>query len=131
MFTKKSVISCKLDHSPLPGTDGSSIDIFNVVDIRSTRNKEVGLRIHTDVENTNRVFYSDLNGFQVIHNLFRFFYNYTVNDSDVITQYSNGGNVNYCFIELIYFLTYQLLSVTERTGMSTFFAIPIYIELHP
>lgn len=48
-----------------PGTDGSSIDMSNIVDIRSTQNKEVGVRIHTSVENTEHTFYSDLNGFQI------------------------------------------------------------------
>ncbi|KAH9509722.1 Alpha-mannosidase 2x [Bulinus truncatus] len=48
-----------------PGTDGASVDISNIVDIRTTQNKEVGMRIHTNIENPDHVFYSDLNGFQM------------------------------------------------------------------
>ncbi|CAG5125008.1 unnamed protein product, partial [Candidula unifasciata] len=48
-----------------PGTDGSSVDVYNVVDIRNTANMEVGMRLHTDVDNSQQIFYSDLNGFQM------------------------------------------------------------------
>ncbi|BFZ14084.1 hypothetical protein BsWGS_17122 [Bradybaena similaris] len=48
-----------------PGTDGSSVDVYNIVDIRNTANKEVGMRLHTDVDNNQQIFYSDLNGFQM------------------------------------------------------------------
>ena len=42
-----------------------SLDIHNVVDITSTKNVEIAVRIKTDVENKDRDFYTDLNGFQV------------------------------------------------------------------
>uniref|UniRef100_A0A0B7BKR3 Glycosyl hydrolase family 38 C-terminal domain-containing protein n=1 Tax=Arion vulgaris TaxID=1028688 RepID=A0A0B7BKR3_9EUPU len=48
-----------------PGTDGASVDVYNIVDIRQSANLEVGMRIHTDVDNSQRIFYSDLNGFQM------------------------------------------------------------------
>lgn len=47
------------------GVDGASLDMHNVVDIRSVNNREIALRIHTDIANSDRVFYTDLNGFQV------------------------------------------------------------------
>ena len=47
------------------GVDGVSLDMHNVVDIRSVNNREIALRIHTDIANSDRVFYTDLNGFQV------------------------------------------------------------------
>ncbi|KAK0067830.1 alpha-mannosidase 2x [Biomphalaria pfeifferi] len=48
-----------------PGLDGASVDLINTVDIRNTQNKEVGMRIHTNIENPEHIFYSDLNGFQM------------------------------------------------------------------
>ncbi|KAL5019936.1 hypothetical protein ScPMuIL_002828 [Solemya velum] len=48
-----------------PGVDGASVDIYNIVDIRSESNKEIAMRISTDVQNTDSVFYTDLNGFQM------------------------------------------------------------------
>ncbi|WAR28964.1 MA2A2-like protein [Mya arenaria] len=45
------------------GVDGISLDIQNIVDIQSQRNMEVAVRITTDVENAEREFYTDLNGF--------------------------------------------------------------------
>ncbi|XP_059140464.1 alpha-mannosidase 2x-like isoform X2 [Physella acuta] len=53
----------KLHNSP--GTDGMAVNMYNIVDIRNSHNKEVGVRIHTDVENQEQTFYSDLNGFQM------------------------------------------------------------------
>lgn len=47
------------------GVDGTSVDIYNIVDIRSESNKEIAMRISTDIQNTDSVFYTDLNGFQV------------------------------------------------------------------
>ncbi|XP_076081829.1 alpha-mannosidase 2x-like [Mytilus galloprovincialis] len=50
-----------------PGTDGSAIDIYNLVDISSTGgNIETAMRINTDIQNTDREFFVDLNGFQMI-----------------------------------------------------------------
>ncbi|XP_052786751.1 alpha-mannosidase 2x-like [Mya arenaria] len=47
------------------GVDGISLDIQNIVDIQSQRNMEVAVRITTDVENAEREFYTDLNGFHM------------------------------------------------------------------
>lgn len=47
-----------------PGHAGRSLEISNLVDIRSESNRELAMRLVSDVANGNR-FYSDLNGFQV------------------------------------------------------------------
>lgn len=46
------------------GLEGQSLEIFNIVDIRGEYNREISMRISTDLETHNR-FYSDLNGYQV------------------------------------------------------------------
>ncbi|XP_064595881.1 alpha-mannosidase 2-like [Liolophura sinensis] len=48
-----------------PGTDGSSVEIHNIVDIKSQQNKELAMKVDTDVSNQDREFFTDLNGFQV------------------------------------------------------------------
>ncbi|EDO40866.1 predicted protein [Nematostella vectensis] len=45
------------------GPEGHSLDIQNTVDVRSMNNKEFVMRLRTDIQNKNREFYSDLNGF--------------------------------------------------------------------
>lgn len=47
-----------------PGVDGFSIDITTMVDIRDQTNKELAMRLVTDIQSGD-VFYTDLNGFQV------------------------------------------------------------------
>ncbi|KAH3860349.1 hypothetical protein DPMN_023247 [Dreissena polymorpha] len=47
------------------GVDGISLDMQNVVDITSQHNMEVATKITTDVENKERVFFTDLNGFHM------------------------------------------------------------------
>uniref|UniRef100_A0AAQ4QAA2 mannosyl-oligosaccharide 1,3-1,6-alpha-mannosidase n=1 Tax=Gasterosteus aculeatus aculeatus TaxID=481459 RepID=A0AAQ4QAA2_GASAC len=47
-----------------PGHAGRSLEISNMVDIRSEFNRELVMRLVSDVANGNR-FYSDLNGFQM------------------------------------------------------------------
>ena len=47
------------------GIESTYLEIRNLVDIRNTSNCEVGLRFETDVLNRERVFFTDLNGFQV------------------------------------------------------------------
>ncbi|KAL4216620.1 Alpha-mannosidase 2x [Mactra antiquata] len=47
------------------GIDGVSLDMQNIVDITSTMNTEVAVRIRTDVNNKDGEFYTDLNGFQI------------------------------------------------------------------
>lgn len=49
----------------IKGHEGRSLQIQNTVDIRSEFNKELVMRILTDVANGNR-FYTDLNGFQML-----------------------------------------------------------------
>uniref|UniRef100_A0A2K6A683 Alpha-mannosidase n=2 Tax=Mandrillus leucophaeus TaxID=9568 RepID=A0A2K6A683_MANLE len=48
----------------LPGVEGLSLDISSLVDIRDYINKELALRIHTDIDSQG-IFFTDLNGFQV------------------------------------------------------------------
>ncbi|XP_077796491.1 alpha-mannosidase 2x isoform X13 [Macaca mulatta] len=48
----------------LPGVEGLSLDISSLVDIRDYVNKELALRIHTDIDSQG-IFFTDLNGFQV------------------------------------------------------------------
>ncbi|XP_041356450.1 alpha-mannosidase 2x-like isoform X2 [Gigantopelta aegis] len=51
--------------SSSPGSDGASVDIANTVDIRHLFNNEIALRINTNIDNQDRVFFTDLNGFQM------------------------------------------------------------------
>jgi hypothetical protein len=48
------------------GIESQFVDIQNIVDVRKQRNFEIAIRITTDIVNTDRTFYTDLNGFQVI-----------------------------------------------------------------
>lgn len=48
-----------------PGVEGLSLEMSFQVDIRDYVNKELALRIHTDIDNQG-TFFTDLNGFQVI-----------------------------------------------------------------
>ncbi|KAK3094740.1 hypothetical protein FSP39_005639 [Pinctada imbricata] len=48
-----------------PGTDGLTVDIYNLVDIRDQTNFEMGMKVSTDIKNKDREFCSDLNGFQM------------------------------------------------------------------
>ncbi|XP_050395498.1 alpha-mannosidase 2x [Patella vulgata] len=48
-----------------PGTEGQSVDMYNIVDIRQQIDKEIAVRITTDIKNEDRVFYTDLNGYQM------------------------------------------------------------------
>ncbi|XP_077452238.1 alpha-mannosidase 2x isoform X1 [Stigmatopora argus] len=48
----------------VPGVDGLSLDITTTVDIRDQNNKELALRLLTDIQSED-VFYTDLNGFQM------------------------------------------------------------------
>jgi alpha-mannosidase II len=48
----------------LPGVEGLSLDVSFLVDIRDYVNKELALRIHTDIDSQG-TFFTDLNGFQV------------------------------------------------------------------
>lgn len=50
--------------SPCAGVEGLSLDMAFLVDIRDYVNKELALRIHTDIDSQG-AFFTDLNGFQV------------------------------------------------------------------
>ncbi|EDV21338.1 uncharacterized protein TRIADDRAFT_60265 [Trichoplax adhaerens] len=47
------------------GIDSRSLHIHNLVDIRDTSNRELIMRISTNIRNTNREYFTDLNGFQM------------------------------------------------------------------
>lgn len=47
-----------------PGVEGLSLDLSSLVDIRDYVNKELALRIRTDID-SQATFFTDLNGFQV------------------------------------------------------------------
>lgn len=66
-----------------PGVDGLSIDLTTMVDIRDQTNKELAMRLVTDIESGD-VFYTDLNGFQVSreNNAFACCQNRTSHNSD-------------------------------------------------
>lgn len=49
----------------ISGPEGRTLDIQNKVDIRDFVNKELVMRIKSNIQNTNRDFYTDLNGFQM------------------------------------------------------------------
>ena len=45
--------------------EARSLDIRNVLDIRQTNNYELVMRIESGLQNKDREFFTDLNGFQV------------------------------------------------------------------
>ncbi|KAL9985464.1 hypothetical protein ACROYT_G007876 [Oculina patagonica] len=49
----------------ISGPEGRTLDIQNKVDIRDQINKELVMRIKSNVQNSGREFYTDLNGFQM------------------------------------------------------------------
>ena len=57
--------------SPL-GVDSQILNILNTVDIRSTHNQELIMRIKSGIHNPERTYYTDLNGFQVSTLFFSF-----------------------------------------------------------
>nr|XP_042696380.1 alpha-mannosidase 2 isoform X2 [Chrysemys picta bellii] len=46
------------------GLEGESLELSNIVDIRGEYNREIAMRISSDVNSQNR-FYTDLNGYQI------------------------------------------------------------------
>lgn len=56
MYFNNNVLSC---------IDCNDVEIRNLVDIRKEMNYELSMRVTTEVKNNN-IFYTDLNGFQVI-----------------------------------------------------------------
>lgn len=49
-----------------PGVEGKSLGIKNTVDIRQEMDKELAMRFATSVHNMEGVYYTDLNGFQLV-----------------------------------------------------------------
>lgn len=47
------------------GIEGQSVEVSNIVDIRKEYNREIAMRISSNINSQNR-FYTDLNGYQVI-----------------------------------------------------------------
>lgn len=64
VFTRNVQHTMRVFNSP--GTDGNVVDVFNLVDITKEMNFEISMSISTDVDNTDREFYTDLNGFQML-----------------------------------------------------------------
>ncbi|XP_075397486.1 alpha-mannosidase 2 isoform X2 [Tenrec ecaudatus] len=48
----------------IPGVEGQSVEISNIVDIRKEYNREIAMRISSNINSQNR-FYTDLNGYQI------------------------------------------------------------------
>ncbi|PIO23856.1 hypothetical protein AB205_0171750, partial [Aquarana catesbeiana] len=48
----------------LPGTEGLSLDVSSIIDIRDHVNKEIAMRLSTDIQSGD-TFYTDINGFQI------------------------------------------------------------------
>ncbi len=49
----------------MTGVEGLAVDIHNLVDVTGENNRELVMRLETSVNNKDRTFYTDLNGFQV------------------------------------------------------------------
>lgn len=58
------IFSYQLSVFVYSGVDGFSVDITIAVDIRDQNNKELSMRLVTDIQSGD-IFYTDLNGFQV------------------------------------------------------------------
>ena len=63
MKTQYVVHSVRLYHGDVP--EAKSLKIENILDIRSTSNFELVMRIESDLKNRDKEFFTDLNGFQV------------------------------------------------------------------
>ncbi|XP_037022941.2 alpha-mannosidase 2 [Artibeus jamaicensis] len=48
----------------IQGIDGQSVEVSNIVDIRKEHNREIAMRISSNINSQNR-FYTDLNGYQI------------------------------------------------------------------
>lgn len=59
------MLSLTLSLSLCPGVEGLSLDVSSLVDIRNYINKELALRVRTDIDSQG-TFFTDLNGFQVL-----------------------------------------------------------------
>lgn len=66
-----SDVTCFLEHVThkvrlyhIQGIEGQSMEVSNIVDIRSVHNREIVMRISSKINNQNR-YYTDLNGYQI------------------------------------------------------------------
>ncbi|XP_040842072.1 alpha-mannosidase 2 isoform X1 [Ochotona curzoniae] len=66
-----SEVSCFLDHIThrvrlyhIQGIEGQSVEVSNIVDIRNTFNREIAMRISSEINSQDK-FYTDLNGYQI------------------------------------------------------------------
>uniref|UniRef100_A0A8D0E1N9 Alpha-mannosidase n=1 Tax=Salvator merianae TaxID=96440 RepID=A0A8D0E1N9_SALMN len=68
IFSEVTTFFHHLTHSvrlyKVHGLEGQSLEVSNVVDIRGEYNREIAMRIVSDIESQNR-FYTDLNGYQI------------------------------------------------------------------
>lgn len=75
------------------GVDGLSIDITTMVDIRDQTNKELAMRLVTDIQSGD-VFYTDLNGFQVSS-----FFFYLKAADEFLSFFFSRRNCNFFFVK--------------------------------
>lgn len=66
-----SDVTCYFDHVThrtrlynIHGIEGQSVEVSNIVDIRKEHNREIAMRIYSNINSQNR-FYTDLNGYQI------------------------------------------------------------------
>ncbi|XP_008578874.1 PREDICTED: alpha-mannosidase 2 [Galeopterus variegatus] len=66
-----SEVTCFLEHIThrvrlynIQGIEGQSVEVSNIVDIRKVYNREIAMRISSEINNQNK-FYTDLNGYQI------------------------------------------------------------------
>uniref|UniRef100_A0A2K5VRH1 Alpha-mannosidase n=1 Tax=Macaca fascicularis TaxID=9541 RepID=A0A2K5VRH1_MACFA len=66
-----SEVTCFFDHVThrvrlyhIQGIEGQSVEVSNIVDIRKVYNREIAMKISSDIKSQNR-FYTDLNGYQI------------------------------------------------------------------
>ncbi|KAM4747675.1 alpha-mannosidase 2x-like isoform 2-T2 [Rhinophrynus dorsalis] len=66
-----SEVTCHFQHIQqvmrlynLPGTEGLSLDVSSIIDIRDHVNKEIAMRLSSDIQSGD-TFFTDLNGFQI------------------------------------------------------------------
>lgn len=72
----------------LIGVEGQSVEICNTVDIRGETNREIAMRITSDLNSKDR-FFTDLNGYQVGHQYILFILSLTHIHNKVYTVYAS------------------------------------------
>ena len=70
LYSEVQVVHTMVNHSVrlynTSGILGKALEINNVVDMRDHDDKELIMRIETDIQNSNSSFYTDLNGFHIM-----------------------------------------------------------------